>query len=145
MDGTLSEHRGGAPAGLRRLIGNQPSKTITSGAISEFVHPIEDRMLTLRECARLQTFTDDFSFEGTLSEKALLIGNAVPPRLAKLLGLHLSKGLLNKPDHSSPGLKSFVVSNASIMSPSLKRTYDMIAKKYLPNNVRQFSLLDTTM
>lgn len=143
MDGTPTEHRGGAPAGLRRLIGNQPSKTITSGAISEFVHPIEDRMLTLRECARLQTFADNFSFEGTLSEKALLIGNAVPPRLAMLLGLHLSKRLLGRPDHSSPGLKSFVVSNASIMSPSLKRTYDMIAEKYLPNKTRQFSLLDT--
>lgn len=145
MDGTPTEHRGGAPAGLRRLIGNQPSKTITSGAISEFIHPIENRMLTLRECARLQTFTDDFSFEGTLSEKALLIGNAVPPRLAMLLGLHLSEGLLGKPNHSSPGLKSFVVSNASIMSPSLKRIYDMIAQKYLPNKPRQFSLLDTTM
>lgn len=145
MDGTPTEHRGGAPAGLRRLIGNQPSKTITSGATSEFIHPIEDRMLTLRECARLQTFTDDFRFEGTLSEKALLIGNAVPPRLAMLLGLYLAKGLLGKPDYSSPGLKSFIVSNASIMSPSLKQTYNIIAEKYLPNNVRQFSLLDTTM
>ena len=60
MDGTPSERRGGPPAGLRRLRGDQPSKAITSGAATEFVHPVEPRLLTLRECARLQPFQTAF-------------------------------------------------------------------------------------
>src|SRR5258708_5463216 len=56
QDGTPSENRGGAPAGLRRLRPNEPSKAITGGARSEFLHPCEHRALTIRECARLQTF-----------------------------------------------------------------------------------------
>lgn len=60
VDGTPSEQRGGAPAGLRRLRADQPSKAITGGTTSEFLHPVAHRSLTLRECARLQTFPDDF-------------------------------------------------------------------------------------
>src|SRR5690606_12779965 len=78
-DGVPTDRRGGAPAGLRRLRPDQPSKAITSAAPSEFVHPLEDRMLTLRECARLQTFPDEFLFAGSRSERAVQIGNAVPP------------------------------------------------------------------
>lgn len=40
-DGMPSERRGGAPFGLRRLRFDQPASTITSGALMEFVHPIE--------------------------------------------------------------------------------------------------------
>jgi DNA (cytosine-5)-methyltransferase 1 len=86
MDGTPSEKRGGAPAGLRRLQGSEPSKAITSGARTEFIHPTEDRPLTLRECARLQTFPDDYRFLGSIADRALLIGNAVPPILGEELG-----------------------------------------------------------
>src|SRR5690606_32044057 len=85
MDGTPSERRGGAPCGIRRLVGNAPSKAITSGARTEFVHPTEDRYLTLRECARLQGFPDEFEFSGRLAEVALLIGNAVPPTLGEMV------------------------------------------------------------
>ena len=132
MDGTPTERRGGAPAGLRRLIGDQPSKAITSGAISEFVHPTENRTLTLRECARLQTFPDEFQFAGTLSEKALLIGNAVPPRLAEMFGLHLQAAMRNSLGlEDEPGLKSFLVTNASAMSPALKQTVAAVEKRYL--------------
>jgi site-specific DNA-cytosine methylase len=55
MDGTPTERRGGAPAGLKRLHADQPALTITSAAPTEFVHPIFDRLLTLRgivECCR---------------------------------------------------------------------------------------------
>ncbi len=62
QDGTPSERRGGPPAGMRRLKNDEPSKAITGRASSEFVHPIQDRFLTLRECARLQTFPDSFAF-----------------------------------------------------------------------------------
>lgn len=48
MDGTPTEKRGGAPAGLKRLVGAEPSLTITSAAPAEFVHPSQDRLRTLR-------------------------------------------------------------------------------------------------
>ncbi|PIW17797.1 MAG: DNA (cytosine-5-)-methyltransferase, partial [Anaerolineae bacterium CG17_big_fil_post_rev_8_21_14_2_50_57_27] len=41
----------------------------------------ESRLLTIREAARIQTFSDDFRFMGTYVEKASQIGNAVPPVL----------------------------------------------------------------
>ena len=126
MDGTPSEHRGGAPAGIRRLVANQPSKAITSGANSEFIHPTEDRPLTLRECARLQTFPDDFRFAGTLAEKAMLVANAVPPRLAAM----------RRSEPAAPGLKSFTVTNATAMSPALRRTVEEVERRYAPTGQR---------
>jgi DNA (cytosine-5)-methyltransferase 1 len=109
MDGTPSERRGGAPAGLRRLHPDAPSKAITSGARSEFLHPSAHRLLTLRECARIQTFPDTFSFVGTASERALLIGNAVPPRLGRAVAEALSADLATAGDEQAGGaLLSFV-------------------------------------
>ena len=78
-DGTPSEKRGGAPSGLKRLSYNEPSLTITSAAPSEFVHPTQNRTLTIRECARIQTFPDSFLFCGTEAQKILQIGNSIPP------------------------------------------------------------------
>ena len=46
-----------------------------------YCHPREDRLLTTREAARLQSFSDDFVFKGTFIEMAHQIGNAVPPLL----------------------------------------------------------------
>jgi len=48
-----------------------------------YVHPLEERTISVREAARLQTFPDRFRFTGSLSKQYELIGNAVPPLLAK--------------------------------------------------------------
>ncbi len=48
----------------------------------QFIHPSENRMITPREAARLQSFPDDFIFEGTKSIICKTIGNAVPPKIA---------------------------------------------------------------
>jgi DNA (cytosine-5)-methyltransferase 1 len=86
MDGTPSEKRGGAPSGLKRLRLDEPSLTITGAAVREFIHPLEDRCLTIRECARIQTFPDDFIFHYTSVVAGYkMIGNAVPVNLAKFL------------------------------------------------------------
>jgi DNA (cytosine-5)-methyltransferase 1 len=50
-----------------------------------FCHPREPRLLTIREAARLQSFTDDFRFSGTYIQKAHQVGNAVPPFLMRAL------------------------------------------------------------
>jgi DNA (cytosine-5)-methyltransferase 1 len=131
MDGTPTERRGGAPFGMRRLLGNEPSKAVTSGATSEFVHPVEERNLTLRECARLQTFPDSFTFCGSRAQRALLIGNAVPPRMAEAIGHHLAHVLSdNKHQRAATGVLSFVPTNSTGMSPALAKTYRMVQERF---------------
>ncbi|MBQ6208439.1 MAG: DNA cytosine methyltransferase [Prevotella sp.] len=78
----------------QRLFGNQPAPTIAASFQSNFIHPHLNRNFTAREGARLQSFPDDFIFEGMRTkmswEKGLSqyqqIGNAVPPLLAKAIG-----------------------------------------------------------
>lgn len=77
-----------------RMYWNKPAPTITTRFNSlsngRFGHPSEDRAISLREGATLQTFPKHYVFEG--SSEAMIarqIGNAVPPRLAKKIGHHL--------------------------------------------------------
>jgi DNA (cytosine-5)-methyltransferase 1 len=50
-----------------------------------FVHPVRDRVVTVREAARLQSIPDRICPVGTLSDQYKLVGNAVPPLLAKAI------------------------------------------------------------
>ena len=84
-----------------RLVLKEPSPTVTSHCLDEFVHPKYDRALTVRECARLQSFPDSFVFCGgpyivphidrTVQDKYEQIGDAVPPLLAYAWGKEISK------------------------------------------------------
>ncbi len=69
-----------------RLHPDKPSNTITSGYL---IHPTLNRVLTPRESARLQGFSDDFTFVGNKESIRLQIGNAIPPPLAKVLANQL--------------------------------------------------------
>ncbi|HZQ29641.1 MAG TPA: DNA cytosine methyltransferase, partial [Patescibacteria group bacterium] len=70
-----------------RMRWGQPSTTMTGGCAmlskGRFGHPEQDRAISLREAARLQTFPDTFKFAGNFGQIAEQIGNAVPPLLAK--------------------------------------------------------------
>jgi len=82
-----------------RLKWDDASPTVTSHALDEFVHPEQDRALTVRECARLQSFPDSYDFVGgpylvahddrTQQDKYEQIGDAVPPLLAYAWGKHI--------------------------------------------------------
>ncbi len=79
-----------------RLWWDRPSPTITTKFFSvsngRFVHPDEDRALSLREGATLQSFPKEYKFYGTsTSSIARLIGNAVPPQYAKCIGKAIIK------------------------------------------------------
>lgn len=67
----------------------------TTPSCGRFIHPTEDRGLTLREAALLQTFPIRYSFHGSYGSVERQIGNAVPPRLAHALGLVVA-GLLGR-------------------------------------------------
>lgn len=64
---------------------DKPSPTMTGGCLcytkGRYGHPTQDRAISIREAARLQTFPDDFIFGDSLTAAALQIGNAVPVKL----------------------------------------------------------------
>ena len=84
-----------------RLKEKEPSPTVTSHCLDEFVHPTANRALTVRECARLQSFPDSYEFVGgpyivphidrTVQDKYEQIGDAVPPLLAYAWGLQIKE------------------------------------------------------
>ena len=132
-DGTPTEKRGGAPSGLKRLFYDEPCLTITSASPSEFVHPTQNRTLTLRECARIQTFPDSFRFCGTDAQKILQIGNAIPPVFAKQMAYKIMQADNELPiDEVSPGLIDFEVTKASALSPALSKTVQMLTALQAP-------------
>lgn len=75
------------------LEGPAPTMTTrcTTAACGRFVHPTEDRALSLREAALLQTFPSSYRFCGTYESMERQIGNAVPVRLAHALGLAIRR------------------------------------------------------
>jgi DNA (cytosine-5)-methyltransferase 1 len=94
----VEAHKAGADRiGHRNVYGrlhpDRPANTITAKFDSftrgKFAHPLENRNITLREGARLQSFDDGFEFCGTQEDIAALIGNAVPPLVAFSIGQQL--------------------------------------------------------
>jgi DNA (cytosine-5)-methyltransferase 1 len=73
-----------------RMRRNAPASGLTTRCISlsngRFGHPIQDRAISVREAASLQTFSRSFTFEGSLNSMARQIGNAVPVLLARRFG-----------------------------------------------------------
>ena len=77
-----------------KLNNHNVSKTITSHMkfdCNMYIHPTQARGLTPREAARIQSFPDNYFFEGTKSQCYSQIGNAVPPLLSKYICMALEK------------------------------------------------------
>jgi len=68
-----------------KLDPNKPSVVISNYRKNMLIHPFQDRGLSVREAARIQSFPDNFIFEGSLSHIQQQIGNAVPPLLAEVI------------------------------------------------------------
>lgn len=78
-----------------RLLWNEPAQTITTRfdtpAGGRFIHPVENRTLSPREAARIQSFPDDFIFYGSKTSIGKQIGNAVPPKISYFLSKLVDK------------------------------------------------------
>ena len=95
--GKAYHSKGGRSGWWRRLTFDLPSPTIVTmpnHASTALCHPTETRALTLRECARVQEFSDDWEFCGTPLEQYTQVGNAVPVGLGRIAGTVVA-GLLD--------------------------------------------------
>ena len=88
-----SFYLGGGKTGIARRIGwDEPCLTLTCSPAqkqTERCHPEETRPFTVREYARIQTFPDDWKFEGSIAQQYKQIGNAVPVNLGKEIGFSI--------------------------------------------------------
>jgi site-specific DNA-cytosine methylase len=105
IGGKLSQSQKTFGSTYRRLNPDKPSPTVTRSGYRDFIHPYLDRMLTVRELARLQTFPDSWEFKGvrldsysskrqTTMTQFGQVGNAVPPLLAKVIAEEIKRQIL---------------------------------------------------
>jgi DNA (cytosine-5)-methyltransferase 1 len=87
-----------------RIVGDQVAPTMTGGCTNpsrgRFIHPEQDRGLTVREAALLQTFPEDWQFSGGVESMSQQVGNAVPIKLGEAMALALKNILSPAPTSS---------------------------------------------
>ena len=87
-----------------RLEWDKPAGTVVAGidkiTCGRFLHPKSDRLLTPRECARLQSFPDNFRFHGSMVQCYYLIGNAVPPEFSRVFAAAIRRALRKRTTRS---------------------------------------------
>lgn len=119
------------PNFYRRYGRDEISGTITASFKPENAgiwHPIENRIFSVREIARIQTFPDYFVFHGkTIKSKYRQIGNAVPPLMAKLIAEQL-KHYCNKTKVSTLKRLKTESTDLNVNQPIHKQTYNLVGK-----------------
>jgi len=114
---------------LRRIPKDKPAYTIL--ASTTLIHPTLDRFLTPRECARIQSFPDSFKFHGGSQSQFRQIGNAVPPELAKAIGLVMKKQLVNYKNSKEKIYKNFEKQKDPYMIiPDENEIYNFVAQHH---------------
>lgn len=93
----LNGKKSSYPDSYGRLKWHEVAPTLTTGCNDitkgRYAHPEQNRAITLREAARLQSFPDDYIFCGNAVQIAKQIGNAVPPKMMDIIGLAISDTL----------------------------------------------------
>jgi DNA (cytosine-5)-methyltransferase 1 len=115
-----SFYLGGGKTGMARRVGwDEPCLTLTCSPAqkqTERCHPEETRPFTVREYARIQTFPDNWEFQGSISQQYKQIGNAVPVNLAKEIGYSIVQFLNKYYEMSQDNFNSISLDNATMVS-----------------------------
>jgi DNA (cytosine-5)-methyltransferase 1 len=103
--------RGGYSGAYGRLTKEMVAPTITRWVFhpgsGRWGHPVDIRLLTIREVARLQSFSDEYEFVGTYVQRAGQLGNAVPPLLAqRIIEAILAGATRSLTRHATPDIAS---------------------------------------
>jgi DNA (cytosine-5)-methyltransferase 1 len=124
-----------------RLYWDRPAVTITAyarnPASGRFIHPEQDRGLSIREASLLQGFPGDYWFAGSLDEGFRQIGNAVPPTFASYLALYLVGEMLGPTpaqEEFDKGITQPIGPSFSRLIPALKAGYRKIGTKIIDEN-----------
>lgn len=140
---------GGGKTGMaRRLSLDEPSLTLTCSPAqkqTERCHPLYTRPLSVREYARIQTFPDDWIFQGTITERYKQIGNAVPVNMAWALGRSLIR-LFNDIERLNPeaerdcteAVRRIMTEQGQLITVKDKKTQTSTIQK----KIKQLSLFD---
>lgn len=104
----------------RRLKLSEPSITITNFRKSLITHPTLDRIISIREAARIQGYPDDFIFYGGLSKKSQMVANSVPVDLSSAIAKHIKEHYVVAVENKIELLPEYIVS---------KDTYKTIEKE----------------
>lgn len=109
---------------MRRMVWDAPAPTITTGCDAPtkgwFVHPTENRGITLREAARLQTFPDNYVFLGSRRDIARQIGNAMPPAWAQVLGAAAQQTLALPARERLAWMRAVLTEDVQLQVPKLQ-------------------------
>lgn len=85
--------------GVRRLNPSKPSPTILkliTISSNDFIHPKENRQITIEEAKRLCSFPDSFVLNGNFNEQWAVLGNAVMPNMMKAIAINIKENILDK-------------------------------------------------
>lgn len=86
-----------------RMEKDKPAHTLTTRlntpSVGRIIHPTNNRTITPREAARIQSFKDDYRFYGNITSLGIQIGNAVPPLLAQRIAAKIYYVLSNEEDY----------------------------------------------
>jgi DNA (cytosine-5)-methyltransferase 1 len=113
---------GGRSGFLRRLAWDKPAPTITSCPTAKatmLCHPSEVRPLTVRECARIQQFPDEWQFSGNISQQYKQIGNATPIAIGFAIGREIIK--LQKEEKQGVYKGKLICSNKALLERIIER------------------------
>jgi DNA (cytosine-5)-methyltransferase 1 len=110
---------------FKRQYEGLPSMTIKENHGGTHIHPTLNRCISAREMARLQSFPDSFIFEGSMKKAMWQIGNAVPPTLAKMIGLALKPFIVASINNTEPAdYEEIEINNESENKKRQKKLFD---------------------
>lgn len=117
----------------KRLHRSKPALTMVPGNNAFPVHPTLHRSLTPREAARIQTFPDAHTFAGDRRRQCILVGNAVPPLMARCLAESISRHFKGNVENDESDRLSVIVTQAFDNSKEAKKnilySYGCLPKK----------------